>query len=344
MLRINRKAQTLTSLEQRHLPEAGLKERDDIQKMIRQSPEAFFAEMGEELLLVGEEVRPTDFVDDRIDMLAIDKQGAGVVVELKRGSKKLQLLQSLAYASMVAKWKGSRFFEERAKLAAKTVEDAEEEIEQFLEIDTDGINQVQRLILLAEDYDYEVLTTAEWLDEKYGVDIRCYRLVLSADGQDEFLSCVCIYPPPELTQHAIRRKASAGKPLKWQTWDVALSDIANKSIVDFFRAELNAGRENYLRKRILRFRLAGTRRWNAAARKDRVYVWQSARFPNDEEFWKNRLGSDAQVSPVKDGKCLRFFLKVAEDFQTFIQAVGTELLNVKFSDGEDTPEELEGDE
>ena len=75
MLRIDRAQKTLTLLDQHRLPEAGLKERDDIQAMIRQSPDAFFAGMGESLLLVGEEVRPTHFVEDRIDLLAIDQQG-----------------------------------------------------------------------------------------------------------------------------------------------------------------------------------------------------------------------------------------------------------------------------
>ena len=69
--------------------------------MICNSPDEFFKEMDEELLLLGEEVKPAEFVDDRIDLLAIDKQGSVVVMELKRGSNKLHLLQALAYASIV---------------------------------------------------------------------------------------------------------------------------------------------------------------------------------------------------------------------------------------------------
>ena len=43
--------------------------------------------MGEALLLLGEEVKPDSFVDDRIDLLALDQQGASVIIELKRGSR-----------------------------------------------------------------------------------------------------------------------------------------------------------------------------------------------------------------------------------------------------------------
>ena len=76
--------------------------------MIKANPDAFFTEMGESLLLIGDEVRPTDFVEDRIDLLAVDQQGALVVVELKRGSNKLQLLQALSYAGMISKWEYSQ--------------------------------------------------------------------------------------------------------------------------------------------------------------------------------------------------------------------------------------------
>ena len=148
--------------------------------------------------------------------------------------------------------------------------------------------------LLAGDFDFEVLTTAEWLSERYGVDIRCYRIALSADGETEFLTCTCIYPPPELTQHAIRRGRNGGShPLKWADWDAALAPIENPAIVNFFSQELAAGRDSYLRKRILRYRLGGKRRLWIAARKKAAYVWQTGRFENDAQFWTTKLGVEA---------------------------------------------------
>ena len=109
MLRIDRKDKTLHLLKQRDLKTAKLSERSDVQRMIVQSPDAFFAELGEKLLLIGEEIGPTTFVEDRIDLLALDQQGAAVVIELKRGHHKLQLLQALSYAAMVSKWERDKW-------------------------------------------------------------------------------------------------------------------------------------------------------------------------------------------------------------------------------------------
>jgi len=85
MLRIDRNQKSLTPMTNQSLSEAGLKERYDLQQLIRQNAEAFFTEMGETILLVGEEVCPTDVVDNRIDLLAVDKEAVVVTIEIKRG-------------------------------------------------------------------------------------------------------------------------------------------------------------------------------------------------------------------------------------------------------------------
>jgi hypothetical protein len=341
MLRIDRQGKAFKSLDSRRIHQAGLKERYDLQQMIRNNADVFFSEMGfaapgQRLLLIGEEVRPTKFVEDRIDLLAIDQQGATVVIEIKRGGHKLQLLQSLAYASMVAKWERDQLTSERATLTNKPTSDVEEEIEEFLLEDIAELNKSQRIILLAEDYDYEVLATAEWLTEKYDVDIRCFRLTLSADGDAEFLSCTCIYPAPELADHANRRRQPPDlSESKWANWDAALDAIDNQALVEFYRRELSANQENYLRKRTLYYRISGKRRFSVAARRDSAYVWQHGRFKDDVGFWTNRIDSHADVEPVKQDTRLRFYLTSEADFARFLEAVRGDLQTVDFSDADE---------
>ncbi len=338
MLRVDRHTKKLKRLDQRSVPEAGFKERYDIQQMICNSPDAFFAEMGETLLLIGQEVRPADFVEDRIDLISIDQHGAVVVIELKRGTDKLQLLQALTYATMVSKWDRERLIAERVKLAAKSTEEASEEVEQFLLEDIAELNQSQRVVLVAEDYDYEVLATAEWLTENYSMDIRCYRLALSADNESEFLTCTCIYPPPEITQHATRRGRLRGvQPVEYADWEDALKGV-DQAIVEFFRQELSGRQaEAYLRDRALYYRHHGKRRWTVAARPNRAYVWQTGHFNDDEAFWINQIGSHIELKLVNSGHDVRFYLASAQDFAHFLDAIHNKLTGVEFIVANETP-------
>lgn len=146
MLRLDKIGKSLHRLQPKKLADAGFLERTHVQQMIRQNAGDFFAELGETLLLIGEEIEPTDFVADRIDLLAIDTEGGVVVIELKRGNNKLQLLQALGYAGMIAKWPAEKFLEKHAQ-TAKNIGDSREEIEQFLESeDISTLNQSQRII------------------------------------------------------------------------------------------------------------------------------------------------------------------------------------------------------
>ena len=64
MLRIDKTNGIFVGLSDSSSIGAGLLERHDIQKMVRQSSVEFFKELGEDLLLIGEEVQPTNFVKD----------------------------------------------------------------------------------------------------------------------------------------------------------------------------------------------------------------------------------------------------------------------------------------
>jgi hypothetical protein len=57
------------------LADVSISERYDLQETICNSPEAFFLEIGETLFLIDKEVMPSDDVRDRIDIVALDKEG-----------------------------------------------------------------------------------------------------------------------------------------------------------------------------------------------------------------------------------------------------------------------------
>ena len=341
MLKIDRQKQVFTRLETPSLADASISERYDLQEYIYNSPEAFFEEIGQNLFLIGKEIKPSDDVEDRIDLLALDKEGQAVVVELKRGHKKLQMFQAISYAGMVASWEPDDFLTDFDA-------DKRDKLIDFLDVETEEINRHQRIILIAEAFDYSVLVGAEWLTEKFGVDILCCRLSLAKDanGNAEFLVCSNIFPAPELAEQSVRRGRSHSgiHPPKWSDWNAALDKVSNDAVVTFYKKELDAGRENYLRKRYLHYRIAGKRRWNIAARRQRAYVWQRGRFDGDLDFWRKGLSQPDQVKPVKDDRCLSFLLTTDSDFGFFRLAVTEKLLNVTWTEpgGEESDADVDG--
>lgn len=327
MLKIDRNSKNLTRLATPTLAESSITERYDLQECIANSPNEFFAEMGEELFLVGTEIMPSKDVQDRIDLLTIDREGKVVIIELKRGSNKLQMFQAISYAGMISLW-------DSEELLSRLDEQQQEDLESFLDCDTDQINSAQRVILVAESFDFALLVGTQWLSEEYGVDIICCRIALAtdSDGQSEYLACSTVYPPKELVEEARKRgKGKPGsRPDKWSDWDTALENISNQDLVSYFKERLEDNQESYLKKRILRYRCGGKRRWFMAARKKLAYVWQEGRFKGDIEFWQGKISQSDSVKPVKDGKCLRMFLETASDFSAFHDASTSEVQNVSW--------------
>ncbi|MBX7104574.1 MAG: hypothetical protein K1X57_10870, partial [Gemmataceae bacterium] len=218
MLKIDRLKQTFSRLDSPSLADASISERYDLQEYICNSPDAFFEELGQTLFFIAKEIQPSDDVEDRIDILALDKEGQAVVLELKRGNHRLQMFQAISYAGMVSGWQPDDFFD---------CLDAErrEKLSDFLEVEKEEINRRQRIILVAEAFDYSVLVGAEWLTEKFGVDILCCRLSLAKDtaGNAEYLVCSNIFPAPELAQQAVLRGRlrTTNHPPKWTDWNAA---------------------------------------------------------------------------------------------------------------------------
>ncbi|MCW1996410.1 hypothetical protein ABIE85_005130 [Bradyrhizobium diazoefficiens] len=335
MLRIDRTGKKLVRLTKSTFVDADHWERD-LQAMICTDPDSFCEEMGENLWVIGQEVRPSDAVPDRIDILATDEDGTTVVIELKRGTHKLQLLQAISYAGMISKWPSDRFVQTLATNYKQSYDDARAEIEEHIGSDVSAINQDQRIILVAEDFDPALLIGAEWLHEIFEVDIRCYRLSLSQEGGNDYLTCTCVYPPIEIAALTRGSERTARSSASWKDWDEALKAIENPAVADFIRAALASNQETRLYRRQVMYRMGGKRRLWVTCRPAFGYVWQLGRFDGDEQFWKTRL-STPNVKEVNDKRGLRFYLRTAADFDAFDRAVSLDLVSTEFSE----PDELD---
>lgn len=73
-------------------------ERADLQRLLRED----ISVLGDDLLVISEEFGSWEDARRRIDLLAIDKAGRLVVIELKRGEVGAHMeLQAIRYAAMV---------------------------------------------------------------------------------------------------------------------------------------------------------------------------------------------------------------------------------------------------
>ena len=115
------------------LADVSITERNDLQEYISNTPDEFFKEIGQELFLLGKEVEPSKNVQDRIDLLAVDKEGIVIVIELKRSSHKLHMLQAISYAGMIAQWEPDDYLQ-------LLDDDKQEALSDFLEVDHQDIN------------------------------------------------------------------------------------------------------------------------------------------------------------------------------------------------------------
>jgi len=155
-------------------------ERQHIQEWIRQAPEL----LGEELLVVSVEFDRFENSKDRLDLLAIDRQGNLVVVELKRDSYAgYAELQALRYAAMVSSMTIEKLLPyylayQKHHLGAEnpSQEESLTSIQEFVNSDDfEELSNKPRIILCSQDFSAEITTTVLWLNQN-GLDISCVRI------------------------------------------------------------------------------------------------------------------------------------------------------------------------
>ena len=134
MLKVDRDSKSFAPLATPTLAQASISERYDLQAFICNSPNEFFGEIGQELFLIGEEIEPSSTIQDRIDLLAVNKEGASVVIELKRGNHKLHMMQAISYAGMISQWGSDDFLQ-------LLDEGTHERLVDFLEVDVEEITR-----------------------------------------------------------------------------------------------------------------------------------------------------------------------------------------------------------
>lgn len=154
-------------------------ERQHIEEWVRTNPEM----LGEDLLVVSIEFDRFSNSSDRLDVLALDRSGNLVVVELKRDSAAGYAdLQAIRYAAMVASMTVEvltpYYIAYRKRYYDETLSDgeAQDQIVEFVESDSfTELSNKPRIILCSEGFSQEITATVLWLRDS-DIDISCVKI------------------------------------------------------------------------------------------------------------------------------------------------------------------------
>jgi hypothetical protein len=185
--------------------ETGLKEREDLQRLLKYQIEI----ISPDTLVVAEEFGEWDESRRRIDLLGIDKQANIVVIELKRTEDGGHMeLQAVRYAAMVSTLTFDRLIDIYSDyIKANDLEiNAEASLLDFLgwdEKDEDEFGQEVKIVLTSAEFSRELTTTVMWLND-YGLSIRCVRMHPYQSEGKILLDVQSVIPIPEIEDYQVK--------------------------------------------------------------------------------------------------------------------------------------------
>ena len=206
MYRVNRSENRLVQLERQRFADLQLHERPHLQEWLVQTPEA----LGEDLLVIQKEFDGFADTRERLDLLALDKEGRLVVIENKLDDSGRDVVwQALKYVAYCSSLKKTEIVEIYQKYLDRWFngQNAVTNLCDFLDVeDLDdtvlNAGNEQRFILVAANFRKEVTTTVLWLIG-HGARVQCFRVLPYSLGDELLIDLQQIIPTPEAADYMI---------------------------------------------------------------------------------------------------------------------------------------------
>jgi len=247
MYKIDKATNRIIEVDSPKFSELGFKERDHLQEWLAHTPES----LGEELLIIQKEFDGFDDTRERLDLLALDKDGNLVVIENKLDDSGRDVVwQALKYASYCSTFTKEQIIKAYQEFlnqpGSKSKEkDATSNIAEFLDIsDLDEVvlnsANSQRIMFVAANFRKEVTSTALWLLGN-GISLQCMKVTPYRHENDLYLNVEQIIPTPEAEDMIIKINAKAKEEketvvkqhsryrIRQEFWEQALNAIQNSS-------------------------------------------------------------------------------------------------------------------
>ena len=203
---------TIAKLEKTSLVSESLWERQNLEEWILKEPSILSEPLHESaFLIITSELAGVTTSADRLDILALDKKGKLVVVELKRDvATSYPDLQAIRYASQYASMHVSELIQIYSMAHQLTPDEAKKCLLDFVELENPDeweLDSKPRVVLVAQGFGKEIVTSVIWL-RSFGVDISCISLELYRYQDQLYLTSSPIWPQPEVetVRMSIERK------------------------------------------------------------------------------------------------------------------------------------------
>ncbi|WP_299842657.1 DUF4268 domain-containing protein [uncultured Jannaschia sp.] len=248
MFQVDRPANRLRRLARTTFSDAGFTERGHLQEWLAAGPDALGQTLGDDLLIIQKEFDGFDGTRERLDLLALDRQGQLVVIENKLDDSGRDVVwQALKYAAYCSSLKKAEIVDIFQRYLDRSGGgDATETIREFLgedaweEVILNAGND-QRIVFIAANFRREVTATVLWLRE-HGIDARCIRVVPYRFGEEVLVDLQQVIPTPEAADYMIRiaqketeQKSALGArdnrhDRRMAFWDELLSEMRSQNI------------------------------------------------------------------------------------------------------------------
>ncbi len=214
MFIVDRQSNRISSVQSKSFSELELGERKHLQEWLAHKPSA----LGEELLIIQKEFDGFNETRERLDLLALDKEGNLVIIENKLDDSGRDMVwQALKYASYCASLTKTQIlgiyqdYLQRYHAAEQPPLDATTRICDFL--DTPDLAEVklnlgnsQRIMLVAANFRKEVTSTALWLLGQ-GISVQCFKVTPYVLADQLLINIDQIIPTPEANELMISMSA-----------------------------------------------------------------------------------------------------------------------------------------
>jgi len=189
------------------LKDEGRTEPYDLEPWLASNPEIIAAD----IMIIGRQVMTKS---GPIDLLAVDRSGNTVIVELKRAELPRETLaQAIDYASDVAEWTVERLSEICVDYTKKPFEEAFSEAFPEADMENLNINSTQRIVLVGFSIEASLERMIEWLSDSYGVNLNAVVLsYVKTNTGEELLNKTSVISE-EMEQERRRRQKKFEIPM-----------------------------------------------------------------------------------------------------------------------------------